>query len=174
MTALAAILRPALEAIARAYRSVLFWAGAGAMAVMMTVVVVQIFCRYLLGFSLFWSEELCQVLLVWITFLFAGRALDAGEIIAVDFVIEPLNRWARLVALLLGSGAALAVLIMLTVLGYRYAAFNWSQINPALQISQFWTYLAVPVGFGLFAAHLACRTLSRFLEILGEDGGTAR
>lgn len=136
------------------------------MATMMMVVITQIFCRYVLGFSLVWSEELSRAILVWITFLFAGRALDAGEIIAVEILVNRLPKWWRLAAVLLGSGVALWVVMQITIYGYRYALFNSGQVTAALQISQFWIYLAIPVGFGLFGIHLALRTVARVVVIL--------
>ncbi len=35
---------------------------------MAAVVILQVFCRYILNYSLFWSEELARFLLVWLTF----------------------------------------------------------------------------------------------------------
>lgn len=150
---------------ATAYRRFMFWTGALAMGTLMTVVIVQIFCRYLLGFSLVWSEELSRAILVWITFGFAGLALDAGEVIAVDYLSEILpGRW-RLIPVLFGSCLALAAVLAMVYYGYSYAAFNRGQVTAALQISQFWIYLAVPVGLGLFAIHLAIRIIQRIVWI---------
>jgi len=147
------------------YRTTLFWVGAAGMATMMMVIIAQIFCRYLLGFSLIWSEELCRAILVWITFLYAGLALDAGEIIAVDFLEEALPRRVALAPVAIGSLVSLGTVSILVYYGYRYASFNAGQVTAALQISQFWIYLSVPVGLGLFAVHLTLRTLSRLSDL---------
>ena len=41
---------------------------------MSIIVAVQVFCRYVLNHSLFWSEELTRYLLVWLNFLGASVA----------------------------------------------------------------------------------------------------
>ena len=41
---------------------------------MALVILLQVFCRYALNHSLFWSEELGRMLLVWLTFIGASVA----------------------------------------------------------------------------------------------------
>lgn len=161
---------------ADAYRRTLFVAGSAGLAAMMGVVVMQIFCRYLLGFSLIWAEEFSRAVLVWITFLFAGLALERGEMVAVDTLVLALPRPARIAALVVGGGAALWIILELVRLGYAYAVFNSGQVLAALQISQFWIYLALPVGMGLFGLHLLVRLIAQIGEAMRGDplGGHER
>lgn len=43
-----------------------------ALAAMAGIVFVNVFCRFVLKFSLSWADEMAQVLMVWLTFLGAG------------------------------------------------------------------------------------------------------
>ena len=45
---------------------------------MIGVVAAQVFFRYVLNHSLFWSEELARYILVWLTFLGASVAYRRG------------------------------------------------------------------------------------------------
>ena len=42
------------------------------LASMTAVVAANVFCRFILNFSLSWGDELAQVLMVWMTFLGAA------------------------------------------------------------------------------------------------------
>ncbi len=53
---------------------------------MALIVAVQVFCRYVLNQSLFWSEELARFLLVWLTFLGASCAYYRKVNPGVDFL----------------------------------------------------------------------------------------
>ncbi|MEC8794791.1 MAG: TRAP transporter small permease subunit, partial [Pseudomonadota bacterium] len=39
------------------------------MALIVVIMIAQVFARYVLGDSLIWAEELCRYLLIWQTFL---------------------------------------------------------------------------------------------------------
>lgn len=159
----------AVKTLIKVYRAVMFTAGAAGMATLMGVVVAQIFCRYFLGFSLVWSEELARVLLVWITFLFAAVALERGEIIAVESLINVLPRALRVLAILAGGAVSLWVVFLLIKTGIRYAEFNAGQVIPALQLSRFWVYLSVPVGLALFEIQLFLNLIVQVREALRPD-----
>ena len=53
---------------------------------MTIVVAVQVFSRYVLNHSLFWSEEFARFLLVWLTFLGASSAYYRKANPGVDFI----------------------------------------------------------------------------------------
>jgi len=57
---------------------------------MTIVVAVQVFFRYVLNQSLFWSEELARFLLVWLTFLGASSAYYRKVNPGVDFLYAKL------------------------------------------------------------------------------------
>lgn len=124
-------------------------------ATMVVLVVTNVFCRYVLGFSLVWAEEVSQYLMVWVAFLGAGLALREGRHVAVEMLQERLpdgprraTRWVILVAVLL-------FLLATAVLGAQFAWFARDMETPVLNISMAIPYSAVPIGCALLAAHLA-------------------
>jgi tripartite ATP-independent transporter DctM subunit len=54
------------------------------LAAMAVIVSANVFCRFLLGFSIYWGDEVAQVLLVWLTFL--GAAVGMAVIIFVGIL----------------------------------------------------------------------------------------
>ena len=140
----------------------------------------QVFFRYVLNDSLIWAEEVCGYLLVWVSFLFLGRAFERGELVIVSVLLDRLGRTAAMVCLVAGYGLTLAFLGMLVIYGYDFAEFNTITTVPAadfiwagltgtdeeLELSAFWIYLAVPVGCGLLFLHVLAWLVHRIAAFL--------
>jgi TRAP-type C4-dicarboxylate transport system permease small subunit len=125
------------------------------MAVMATLVFVNVVTRYVFNFSIIWAEEVSQYLMIWIAYLGAGLALREGRHVAVEMLQDrlppALGRRLRMVV----GGLVLAFLGAVTVLGFQFVFFVWSQETPVLNISLGIPSLAIPIGSLLFAVHLA-------------------
>ena len=52
----------------------------------------QVVFRYVIGYSLYWSEELARYLFVWVSFLGSVVALERGVHIGMDVVVAKLPR----------------------------------------------------------------------------------
>lgn len=151
MAARPAVVWPAERVLVRANEFVVVAMA----AVMVVLVVTNVFCRYVLNFSLVWAEEVSQYLMVWVAFLGAGLALRQGRHVAVEMLQELLpvgtRRGLRWVLLL----AMLAFLVATAVLGGMFAWFARDMETPVLNISMAIPYSAVPIGSALLAIHLA-------------------
>ncbi len=125
------------------------------MAVMATLVFVNVICRYIFNFSIIWAEEVSQYLMIWIAYLGAGLALREGRHVALEMLQDRLPAWGgRGLRMAIGA-LVLLFLGAITVLGFQFALFVWSQETPVLNISLGIPSLAIPVGTLLFALHLA-------------------
>ena len=139
------------------------WGLAGIGAVMVVVVAAQVFCRYVLNHSLFWSEELARYLLVWLTFLGATVAYHRRVHPSIDILqarVAPAGARAMTVA---GYLVALFFFGVLTVYGLQFAYFVRAQISPALQIPK-WTILVVLPLSGLILCLHTCAFLYAALK----------
>jgi TRAP-type transport system small permease protein len=124
------------------------------MAVMATLVFVNVVARYAFNFSIIWAEEVSQYLMIWIAYLGAGLALREGRHVAVEMLQDRLpTALGRKLRMAVG-GLVLIFLGVVTVLGFQFAAFVWSQETPVLNISLGIPSLAIPIGTLLFALHL--------------------
>ncbi len=123
------------------------------MAVMATLVFVNVITRYVFNFSIIWAEEVSQYLMIWIAYLGAGLALREGRHVALELLHDclpvALGRKVRMVV----GGLVVAFLGTVTVLGFQFAVFVWSQETPVLNISLGIPSLAIPIGTLLFAVH---------------------
>jgi TRAP-type transport system small permease protein len=124
------------------------------MAVMTTLVFVNVVTRYVFNFSIIWAEEVSQYLMIWIAYLGAGLALREGRHVALEMLHDRLpEAFSRRVRMAVG-GLVLAFLGAVTVLGFQFAVFVWNQETPVLNISLGIPSLAIPIGSLLFAVHL--------------------
>jgi len=129
---------------------------------MTLVVAVQVFFRYVMNHSLFWSEELARFLLVWLTFLGATSAYYRKVHPGVDFVFDKLSPVQKKTALVISSAASMVLFAVMIIYGIQFAWFVRMQIFPALQLPK-WVVLAViPVSGAVFMVH----TVSFLLHLL--------
>jgi len=94
-----------------------------ALALMVFVILLQVFCRYILNNALPWPDEAARFLMLWLTGLMAPIALRQSGFVAIDTLHRFLpRRGVSLLALIL----ALTSLIVLSVavqLGWKHV--NW-------------------------------------------------
>jgi len=89
---------------------------AGLGALLVGLVLVSVFCRYVLNHSLSWSDEVVRYLFVWFTLFGAAVTLREREHIRVEYFVEKLPAALRRVieiAMLLGVCLFQAALVAL-------------------------------------------------------------
>jgi len=136
---------------------------------MAAIVGIQVFSRYVLNHSLFWSEEAARYLLVWLTFLGASIAYRRKAHPGVDLFFARMNLPAKRLCLLLVHLTSLGLFGIMIVGGWRFAWFVRMQISPALAIPK-WIILAIiPVSGVVFLVHC----LAFMTRDIGGDAGDA-
>ena len=117
---------------------------------MALLVAVQVFCRYILNSSLFWSEELARYMLVWLSFLGATVAYYRHLHPGVDALTARISPAKQRVLQLLVYGVTMALALIMVISGSQFAWFVRLQITPALAVPK-WSILAViPVSGAIF------------------------
>ena len=138
--------------------------GALALALMVGVILVQVFCRYVLNNSLPWPEEASRFLMLWMTGLAAPAVYRQGGFVAIDMLDAALPRRA----------AAALALVLLVISGLVLAMalhFGWKHVNsgwlfnasslwvpldllgmPAIRVKLASMYMSIFLGFALLMA----------------------
>jgi TRAP-type transport system small permease protein len=160
------------------------WIGATFLGLMVVVILIQVFFRYVLGNALPWPEEASRFLMLWSTGLMAPTAFRRGGFVAIDMVVRQLPR---------GVATALSVSLMTLALLVLWIALRigWSEVTglggrfeldalrvPAaldlsvwIKVPKFAMMASMLVGVALLllvAAELALRNL--YALINGPDG----
>ncbi len=113
---------------------------------MAAIVAAQVFFRYGLNASLFWSEEVARYLLVWLTFLGATTAYYRGAHPGIDALTRRLPPLFQRVSAVAAHGAAAGLAMVMIVYGIRFAWFVRLQITPALSLPKWLVFGVIPVA----------------------------
>jgi TRAP-type C4-dicarboxylate transport system permease small subunit len=113
-----------------------------------------------------WTTELCEFLMVWVTFLGAAAATRRAAHMAITEFVDLTRGRARRVVEAVIQGAVAAVLLVLTVYGWNLANSMWGTLLTVLDWPMAVQYLALPVGSAI-ALVFAVWDLARILA--GDD-----
>lgn len=120
---------------------------------MAAIVVVQVFFRYVINQSLFWSEELARFLLVWLTFLGASVAYHRRAHPGIDILHAGMPPPIRKLFTLAVHGASISLFVVMIYYGCQFAYFVRMQISPALNLPK-WTVMSIiPVSGTILLFH---------------------
>lgn len=117
--------------------------SAGMMAVMVTVIFLQVVFRSVIKSAIPWSEELARYLMVWITFLGAATAVKRKGHIGVEALVRFLPPAGKKAALLLAGALSIIFFVSITVLGYGILEIVKPQLSPAMELSMAVPYSAI-------------------------------
>jgi TRAP-type C4-dicarboxylate transport system permease small subunit len=111
----------------------------------------QIVTRFIIERPAEWTEVLIRFSLIWMVFLGIPLAFRLGAMVSVDVLRRLSGPRLRRALDTLASLAALALVLIIIIIGWDYAQRGRVQTVIGLEdVSMFWAYIAMPVG-GMFA-----------------------
>lgn len=119
---------------------------------------VQVFFRYVLGNSLFWSEELMRVTMIWLVMLTAGLAYSRGQFLGMRLLVDRLPAGARRAADVISALLMIGFLAVVFLFSVKFAWMTKLQSVPAMQVSLLWIHGSLAVGTGLLMLHIVLDT----------------
>ncbi len=131
---------------------------------MTATVILQVFCRYVLNHSLFWSEELARYLLVWLTFIGATVAYHRNMHPGVDILFKRLDRSSRDRIRQIVHLVSLSFFLVMIWYGCTFAYFIRVQTTPALSLPKWLIFSIIPISGALFSLHGAAFLLKGSLS----------
>ncbi|MEM7422663.1 MAG: TRAP transporter small permease subunit [Pseudomonadota bacterium] len=137
------------------------WIAATAIGIMVVVILIQVFFRYVLGNALPWPDEAARFLMLWMTGLIAPSAYRQGGFVSIDLISSMLPRRIGQALVLILLALALVVLVMAFQLGLKHVNSGWLFNSSTLKIpgqliggrelpiKLAWMYMSLVVGIGL-------------------------
>ena len=153
-------------------------AGA-AIGIMVIVILIQVFFRYILGNALPWPDEAARFLMLWMTGLIAPSAYRQGGFVSIDMVTEALPKLIGQTIILVLLIIALAVLLVGFNYGLNHVNSGWLFASSSLKIplnwfggelisvKLAWMYMSLAVGMGLLILvniELILRAILKFID----------
>ena len=151
---------PALVRVCRTYQCIINYAGIFLIAAIAVIAGLQVYFRYVVGASLYWSEELMRYMMVWAAFLLAGTAYSRGEMLGFTLLVDSLPPRLNRLALLIGRLAIIGFLAVVVYYGIDFAWKTRQDTATALQISMFGVHISVAAGSVLMILHIIAAQLT--------------
>lgn len=121
------------------------WSIVGIGAVMIVLVFINV-VMHAFGKDMAATTELCELLMVWVTFLGGAAAARRGVHMAITELVDKLGPGPRRLMDLAISAASAAVLASLVWYGSGITVAGWSNQLTVLDIPMSFQYLALPVA----------------------------
>ena len=135
------------------------------LGIMITVVAMGVFFRYVIHNPLQWGEELARFLMLWAGFMAMNIAMRRNEHIKIDIIVKCLPIWMEkifdyIVCFLVGF-----FLVILITKGYGMT-ISTKMTAASLPVSMTWIYASVPLGAILTMIQLILNFLKKIVSDL--------
>jgi len=131
----------------------------------------QVFMRYVVNFSLAWSEEFSRFAFVWTGFFAVGYCYRRSASLRIDMFLNMLPRKGRAVLEIIVNLISFALFAVLLRTSYQIVASTAAigQVSPAMQLPMQVVYAAPVVGFAIALFRLAQCTVSEIKVLMGKN-----
>lgn len=127
----------------------LFWSIALIHAVIVVVLFTGVVTRYIFNAPLFWSEEVCILALIWITFLGGAVLVRQDKNICITVIMDHLPARVRQKIELINHPIIIICLIVMIVQSWKLTGKLALSTTPALRIPESWFGVSLIIGFVL-------------------------
>lgn len=124
-----------------------------AFVLMLSVIVLNVFLRYLFSTSVLSAEELAYLGFIWSTFAAVAWLYRTKALIAVDVFFTILPKALQRFFSIIVSFGLIGANLWFCWLSWVLASGGWIRKTPVLDIPYFWVNLAPLLAFGLMAIY---------------------
>ncbi|WP_417426350.1 TRAP transporter small permease [Hoeflea sp.] len=124
------------------------------LATIFVILTATVFCRYVLGTPITWTEEFLTMVFTWMVFIGASSALSTHQHIRIDFMLRILPARFDKLAAIAAVFVCLAVFAVLIHFGLKYVHTTWNDLTPMMGVTFGFYTLALPVTSLCAALHI--------------------
>ncbi|QTL96703.1 TRAP transporter small permease subunit [Iocasia frigidifontis] len=143
------------------------------LAVLVSIVLLQIVFRYILNLGLPWVDELSRFLNIWIGFLGASIGFKYGEHVGVAFFVEKLPEKKLRIFNFVTKLISLALFIFVIYYSFGFIVDSRS-LTPAMNLSYKWPKSSLFIGFSIIGIHLVSFILTDIVDFMNGNFSIAK
>ncbi|MGE4283672.1 MAG: TRAP transporter small permease [Clostridia bacterium] len=129
------------------------------LAIMLIIMVIQIFSRYVLDMPLTWSEEAARYLFIWITFIGAGYGVKHQCHISMEALFNLFPKSMQRVTCIFVNLICVVFFIDLIPYGFRFMISQHMIESVAMKIPMSYITAALPMGCTLIVIRIIIDTI---------------
>lgn len=132
---------------------------------------IQVLCRYVLGMSLSWSEELTRYLFIWSGFLSVSYCTKKCLSIKIEQFVAIFPRRGKAIFKVINHTFELVFFVYMIPFAWSYmmSSVHSGQLSPACGIPMYYVQAAPLVAFILVAFRVLQRWIIEFRVVRGEN-----
>jgi len=126
----------------------LTWFALALLVAMTVIIFCNVFCRYLLNFSLAWADEISLILLIWFVFIALAVGVRMKYMVAIDMitVLFPNAKRVDRVVTLVVHFLTFAFGLMLIYFGWELIKIGSYSTLASIEVATYWEYVFIPVS----------------------------
>ncbi len=124
---------------------------------MVVIIFAQVYFRFVIGYSLIWSEEMGRYLLIWSTFLGLGVLGKQRDILSITMIVGRLSPRFKFLADILADIISIFFMAIVLFYGLRLVKNTMAQLTVVTQFPMGLVYLVIPIGTGFYMLHIIIR-----------------
>ncbi len=138
--------------------------GSVFLSVTFILVVMNVFTRYFLKFTYYWSEEVAVSCFVWVIFLGFAYAYRADELIGISAIVNLFHGKTRSVIKIITNALVFVISAVMLHFSYNYTA-NMTKITSALEAPYQLVYSSIVLSFLLVCIYAIIKIYSSIKEL---------
>jgi TRAP-type transport system small permease protein len=136
-------------------------------AILVSLITVEVFYRYILKAALSWPEELSGFCFVWLTMLGSALCLFNKSHIGVSILVDKFPFYFKKIIFILVYTIMLIFSYLMVTQGCNLLKIVSNQLSPAARLNMGLEYLAIPVAGAIFVLYCLVSILNFILT--GDD-----
>ncbi|RSL33959.1 TRAP transporter small permease [Salibacterium salarium] len=138
--------------------------------VMVAVIAMQVFMRFVLGNSLSWSEELARYCFIWLVYIGISYGVKKQRHIKVDVLLILLKERGKMILGIIANLFFLGFAIFVIIVGFELVEqqMGYGQTSPSMKVPMYIVYAATPVGMSLTSIRIIQQLYMQVLTLLGK------
>lgn len=138
---------------------------------MIVAIFLQVFTRFVIKYSIPWTEELARYLMAWAVFIGAGIGAKESAHVGIDALVEVLPKklkgYIKVIALVISMVFSI-ILIFLSIIMLEFL-ITTGQTSPAMKLPMWIPYCSVLVGGVLMSIRFGQVAYWKLKELRGQN-----